>query len=358
MASKTIDVGARGRWKIVIDQVSQNLTNNTSKVRVRGIMYNDGSGTSADSTGNCKRSISGTNGWSDSSVNFSVSGGGSHTLIDREFTVTHDNDGTKQVTYTAKFGPTITSTFGSGGSVTLSMFLTRIPRGPGAPTNLQTVFVAPRRMNISWGAAPDNGSPVTEYHIRYADNPGFVPSSTKVVGNVLSTFVEGLTIGKTWYFKVIPKSDLDWGEWSATVSRAVPNVPSTMTAPGVTLGTLQATATFTAPANGGATINGYDIQVGDNTAFTGAKLFSTTSSPYTITDLFVGSVNYVRVRAKNSQGVGAWSPYTTTALVVGGPLVRHAGVWKYTICYVRQAGVWKIATPYVKQGGVWKLAGG
>ena len=111
------------------------------------------------------------------------------------------------------------------------------------------------------------------------------------------------------------------GPWSATVL-AVPGltglrqptiavtVPWAPGAPNVTPGNRIATLTWTAPANGGATITDYIVQYSSNsgagwTTFADG-VHATTSAK--VTGLTNGVAYVFRVAAKNVRGTGAFGP--------------------------------------------------
>lgn len=360
MASKTVNVGSRGRWKTVVDQLSQNVAANTSRVRVRGIMYNDGSGTSADRTGNCKASISGEDSWSDSSVTFSVSGGGSKTLIDREFTVPHAADGTKTVSYTCKFGPTITSTFGNGGSAKVTMALTSIPKVPHAVAAPSVSLIVPTDLSVSWSAPNQGGASIDGYRIRcVVKGRPIEEARTWTIGATRTYTLSGLALGTTYLIDVRAHNSLGWGDYGPDREFTIPNVPAKMAKPSVVYTPpFTGTVSFVVPSNGGSPIRGYHIQYANNAAFSNAQQARAGSTPTSVYNLFPGAANYVRIRAYNDQGEGPWSDSVITPQVIGGPYLKWNGAWNPTAAYVRHQGVWKLAVPYVRHNGVWKVVGG
>ena len=70
-------------------------------------------------------------------------------------------------------------------------------------------------------------------------------------------------------------------------------------------------ADWGAPEDNGSAITGYQIDSADNAAFTGrtrATITATSTLAYRLCD---GDDVFVRVRAQNGQGNGAWSPTAT-----------------------------------------------
>lgn len=359
-ASAQINIGSAGIWQIIVTQVSQNTAANTSVVRVQGVLYNT-SGSRSFNNSNIAKSIGGEDTWS-SSGPFDVAGNSSQIFIDVSFTVPHGADGTKTVTYGVGIGATGTSTFGSGGSVGVSLALTRIPKVPAQMTVPSRTFTAPTTVRVSYTAPNNNGSAILEYIVQADDNVSFSSPSTASAGTALFKDVVGLTIGKTWWFRVRARNAVGTQPlYSSATTYAVPDVPGDVPAP--TLVYTPPTVmdiSWTAPASdGGAAVTGYDLQYSDTPDFSGTVLTKSVGNVLTtqVTDLVVGKTWYFQVRAKNTQGVANWSA-SGLYLVVCGPRIRVASIWKNTVAYVRMGGVWKVAIPYVKVAGTWKIAGG
>lgn len=138
-----------GRWgsqvRIRLSLVGpQDTAGNRSQVRVEGLLYNGG--TSGASDGSCTWSISGQASRSGSKA-FSVASKATLVWVNETFWVDHDADGTKTVSFTFTLGNTVTQTFGSGGSVSLSWTLPAIPRRSAS--------------TITGGTTVDLGSTVT-----------------------------------------------------------------------------------------------------------------------------------------------------------------------------------------------------
>ena len=353
MASKTVNVGARGRWKVVVDQSSQNIAANTSRVRVRGIMYNDGNGTSADGYG-VNWSISGTNSRSGNDT-FSVPGGGSKTFVDESFTVTHDANGYKSVSYKVTLGDTITSTFGSGGSATVGLTLTRIPKAPKAVGQPTTAITAGGTVTISW-TAPDNmGSAITEYQVEYANNEAFEGSTIVSASTSTSKAISGLAPSSIWYFRVRAKNSIGVGPWSPVASRSISDPPAAPDVPTFTYSPPSGVNVyFNPPSDGGSPITEYDIRYSTSPTFDTETIVSGTSAPISVTGLTAGVVYYFQVRARNINGIGPWSA-AASSTSSSGPRVRKNDSWATkTLVYVKANGVWRLAVPYVRKDGVWK----
>ena len=113
-------------------------------------------------------------------------------------------------------------------------------------------------------------------------------------------------------------SHFRYSSW-VTLSNLVPGVPAKTTGLAVTAGAAKLDLTWTAPANNGSAITGYDVhyktsaaadQTGtgsDPTTGWVAASHSGTAASGSITSLTNGTAYDVRVRAKNTHGAGKWS---------------------------------------------------
>ena len=67
-------------------------------------------------------------------------------------------------------------------------------------------------------------------------------------------------------------------------------------------------AEWGAPEANGSAITGYDVQIDDNSSFSSPTEFSPSGTSRLFTGLSEGTTYYVRARATNARGNGAWSP--------------------------------------------------
>lgn len=307
MADKTVNVGNQGRWRIFVQQMSQNISGNSSRVRVIGRLYNDGTARSYSGDDILKR-IAGSFSWEDRG-GFDVPAGGSFDVMEEYFTVGHDRTGNATVTGKIYYGDTGTYTFGTPGWIEVSLKLDQIPQEPEAPGAVSTSFTAPTTVNTSWDASTSYGASMLEYQLQWDDASGFTSPTTASTGTSRSRTVTGLSIGKRWWFRARGRNSRGWGPWSNPTYRDIPNVPNGMGAPSASLN-LPSTVSLSwvSPDNNGATILEYQVQYDDNTGFTSAATVSAgTAWSKSIGGLAVGRNWYFRVRARNSQGWGAWS---------------------------------------------------
>ena len=357
MASKTAGVGSKGNIQIVITQLSQDIDDNRSHVRVQGYVWLD-SGSSSDSTGNCKAKITGTNSSSTVTVNGSYSSS-KRKVIEDDWWVTHDSNGNKTVSYKFSFGPTITSNLGDGGSVSLSMTLTRIAQVPDAPPAPAMTIVGGGSVGLTWTAPNDNGGTIAEYGVEYANNPDFTGSTEVSAGTTPNKTISGLAVSTMWYFRVRARNARGWGAYGETGAISLSDPPGDMAAPTFSyIPPDVVQVAFTPPEiDGGSPVTGYELEYSTSSAFTTSKTATATSSPINVTDMLFGTIYYFRVRASNMNGAGPWSPTAQTSST-SGPRVKRYSIWRRAICYIKVAGVWRMAVPYVKKDGVWKVVGG
>jgi hypothetical protein len=257
---------------------------------------------------------------------------------------------------------TATGISGMGGPSAVSAYLNR-SSAPGAPSKPVISNVQATSVLVKFTDGSNGGLTIDTRQIAYSLT---TTPATSVTSNG-STTVTGLTPGKTYNFWARCHNADGWGPYSAMSTVALPNVPSAPSQP------LLASATETtmdiswSPSSGnGSTVTGY--QVGYGTSTTGPTTIVSASSPQTITSLSPGTTYYFWVRAQNSVGYSAWSPYNSGSTVAGAYLfvepVHHPdwvlpggqtfGGWVPAVPYVRVGGVWKPAEVWVRDQGVWK----
>lgn len=315
MANNSKDTGAGGVWRIDVDQVSQDFNANTSRVRVRGTLSRKSSNYRSYNKNSISKKISGTNSWSGSG-GFDLRNQTSQVLIDQTFTVPHNSDGSKTVSYTCYYGATGTTGMGTPGDISVSLKLGQLssrPSKPGAPSR---TFTAPSTIALAWNAPASNNAAITAYEIRYSTNSNMSGATTANTGTTRSRTITGLAIGRTWYFQVRAYNARGWSDWSASSSYAIPNVPNTPGKPSRAFSAPNSvTVSYSAPANNGAGIVEYQIRYANNSALTGAVTVANgTNLSRRISNLTMGQTWYFQVRARNSQGWSGWSGSATYAI--------------------------------------------
>lgn len=215
MASNIIGIGARGRWQIVVEEIGVNWGSNSSLVRVRGILYNDGTSLSYNNS-NVALAIAGTNSWNGAAP-VRVSAGGSQTIIDAQFTVPHDANGNAYVSYTVGIGATGTSTFGNGGSVSVGAQLTYIQQStvPPAPTTPTISLLTQTSLRVQFNSRGDGGKPIIGWELHWGTNPGGGQASLASSGT--SDF-SNLVPYTTYYFWARGRNANGWGPFTSAGS--------------------------------------------------------------------------------------------------------------------------------------------
>jgi Fibronectin type III domain/Siphovirus protein of unknown function (DUF859) len=217
---KSID--STHRLRITIDQIGQNQKNGTSDVRVRGYMYNDSDYRNWNLDNVVDRQIFGEDHWSPPNFSFDLAPHTNMIFIEHVFTVDHNDNGTKTVNFTVKYGDTQISTFDGPQQLGDSLILDRIGKLPNAPGVVTFTNVAPRSLTARWAAcSDDNGSAIETYELLYWNVQGasYLPFSPSLPfatdANNLSRNVTGLKPGNTYIFKVRCRNGIGWSAYSA-----------------------------------------------------------------------------------------------------------------------------------------------
>lgn len=286
-------------------------------------------------------------------------------MLSQTFTVPHNSDGTKSVSYTYKFGPTITQNLGSGGSVTAGGSLWTIPRAPSKPAAPTLTYIPPTTIKANGVAPAANGSPIEWYHFLVDTNNPPIDGSpnfrTVSGGSNPSATVTGLSLDTTYYINFAARNAQGWGPRSSASMLSIGGVPGKPTVTNVELSPPnRLVIAYSAPASqGGSTITHYSLsyyKAGQSATPVYVSNIGKTGS-YTLT-VDPGYDYYVQVAAVNSQGTGEYSSAFGPTNVYAGPKVRYTigGTSEYRDAesYVRHDGVWKPAMGYVRHAGVWK----
>lgn len=200
-----------------------------------------------------------------------------------------------------------------GGTISGAYLYVEAPSEPRNVSAQPTGSAGEARVYFS-GPADDGGTGITDYVVQWATNTSFtanVGTTTNVSGNQLIT---GL-LPTTYYFRVFARNAVTngagtWGPPSAVVSAQVATVPNQVTGVTLAAGPDLAHVTWTAPGNGGAAIQRYELQVATNTGYTtGLQSFNLDANTRskTVTGLAPGTLHYARVRAVNPVGAGSYS---------------------------------------------------
>ena len=199
-----------------------------------------------------------------------------------------------------------------------------LPAQPAAPT----LVPGAAQMTVSWPAATDNGTAITDYDLRYSDDSGATWTTLEMdaTANTNRSYtITSLTNDTSYQVQLRATNTHGDSLWSPSAS-AVVGAPDPPAAPTLTPADGQVTATWTAPANNGSAITGYDVEYStDGATWSDANVTVTVSTrTATITGLTNGTAYQVRVRATNARGNGGWSPATTLATLTVSAITENS----------------------------------
>lgn len=196
---------------------------------------------------------------------------------------------------------------------------------PVAPTN---IVASPSRtsVSLSWPApSSTGGSAITGYEyavVKDDTTPAWGASTTTV--NLAGT-VSGLSPATAYLARVRAINSVGASAWISakftTASLAAPAAPGNLS---VATSTTSATATWVAPADdGGSPVVRYELALSsDDSTWTG--LPNTTQVTASLTGLTPGQGYFLRARAVNSIGAGAWTKVAFTANALQQPAAPTA----------------------------------
>lgn len=199
---------------------------------------------------------------------------------------------------------TITATNGVGEGAASTPAVSAMPfTTADAPTGLAVDSVDDGEVTLSW-AAPTNtgGTAITDYEVSYDNGTSWVSTS----GTGVTHTVNGLENGTTYTFMVRAVTAGDGTPAKGAASAGVQGTPATT--PGApqnvvaAAGNKQVTLSWEAPAsNGGAAIDYYEVSSDNGSSWSTAD----SNTSHTFTGLTNDQSYTFKVRAHNSQGVGA-----------------------------------------------------
>jgi hypothetical protein len=238
---------------------------------------------------------------------------------------------------------------------------------PSAPSDYTASDVASTTAYFTLPTVADNGGlELTSWQYKLNTVASDTGATTSAVSDeYIAPFLQGLTQGTTYYFKMLVLNSLGasaYGPWVSFTTRAdVPTPPTSFQVTAITETT--ATASWAAPANLlGSSLWGYTIRFAQNTSFSKGLLEYTSDSAtlsQTFTGLLPGTNYYVQVNAISSSGPGSRSPivsFKTLGTAPGAQAVwmRIAGTWKGGTMWMRVAGTWKQVTLWQRINGTWR----
>ena len=229
---------------------------------------------------------------------------------------------------------------------------------PGTPGTPSLSSATPTAVTVSWSAPSDNGgAAITSYTVDRATDSGFSSGLTTTTMSGTSLQVTGLSPGTSYWFRVRATNATGTsgtsGSTGFTTGAVPPGAPPMPVLNGVL--STEVTVSYVAPAsNGGSGITGYEVQWALSPSFTGAGGDAMDdASPYTIAGLLPGKTYYVRVRALNAAGAGAWSPATFTT-TLSGVKVGNGSQWRDAVVRIGNGTDWVLASLKVGNEEGWK----
>ena len=177
---------------------------------------------------------------------------------------------------------------------------------------LPTVVVGDGSLTVSWNPPADGGSAITGYDVWY--RPTSSGSYTELHTTATSITISSLTNGTSYGVFVRAKNSVGPGAWSEgrwatpTSGASVPDKPAS---PAVVAGDGSLTVSWSAPADGGSVITGYEIRYRPSTSSGSYTQLRTAAASITISGLTNGTGYTVFVRAQNAEGSGEWSDATS-----------------------------------------------
>ncbi|GAB3357328.1 S8 family serine peptidase [Modestobacter lapidis] len=181
---------------------------------------------------------------------------------------------------------------------------------PGAPTG---VSAAPGNgsATVTWSAAPDNGSPVTQYTVAAA--PG---GATATTSGATTARVTGLSNGTPYTFTVTATNAAGTGPASSASAPVTPaDVPGAPTAVVAVAHDAGATVSWTPGPDNGSAVRRYSVRSPERPGV----VSTTTGTTLLVPGLTNGTPYTFVVRADNSVGTGPESAASTPVVPAGVP---------------------------------------
>lgn len=236
--------------------------------------------------------------------------------------------------------------------------------GTGAPsvaTSSTTTDLAPpsavvetsrgvNQVSISWAAPVAQPELVDDYKIEYSsDNVNWTVFS-HVASSATSVTITGLTKGTNYYVRVRAVDRTVFSAIASLTGTTTPAVEPTVNAPTLAVTRTSIAASWSTLNTGGMSVTGYEVQISsDGTNWQTPVSQAGTSN--TFTGLVPGATYYVRVRAQNSVGYGAYSsPSSVSTTPLDFPAnVRQdsRGTGSITLAWDAPAGNPELVTDYI-----------
>ena len=193
---------------------------------------------------------------------------------------------------------------------------------PSAPNTPTASNITRNSVDLWWNIPATHGSPITGYQVQVANSSGF-GSGTVLVNKTVTSAGKftGLPFNTTLYARVRALSGAGPSGWSGTRTfKTSPIEPSTPATPTVTdVDQDSGVVHWTAPANNGSALDGYQLQVATASSFTNATTHTggVWRTNHTVSNLQPNTTYYVRLRVKNGVGWSGWSGSRSFATLPG-----------------------------------------
>lgn len=281
-------------------------------------------------------------------------------ISSHSFTATPGYSGGPNYTFSASVSGNYT---GSNPDHSLSY---RLPAKPASVPDqipaLTTSAITATAATIGWSAVDNNGSTIDSYQVQIDDNSNFSSpiATVSVSASARSYTINSLVRSTTYYARVRAHNAIGWASFSPTktfvTSASAPDTITTLAAAVATPDSIP--VSWAAPGSGGSSITGYILQASERSDFTtlAANLsLSSSTTDYVITGLLPATSYYIRIRAVNAIGGGAWStPILATTL--SGAKVKVGNQWRNARVWVKVSGGWVIAKVWKKSlDGTWGI---
>lgn len=199
---------------------------------------------------------------------------------------------------------------------------------PSAPT-ISAARTASQQITLTISSAPNGGSAITTFYYRYKTTGGY---TAWINTNSTSTSIPvgSLSNGTSYTFQVYGENAAGAGA-ASNESSAIPyTIPDKVGTPSSSAGDKSFTISWSAPGDGGESIDGYRVQISSNGGANWAYETTTTGTSYTWnppTWTMSNGTSYVgRVQAYNAAGDGAYSDASTARTATfAAPSLTGAG---------------------------------